>query len=99
MPLRTKVSLLVMVAGVGGALIGMAEARCGYRAWPLVVGLIGLIGGLLWLGHHWLPGSGLWGASPISCEKVPPAQGTEPLRNRSAPTLKKYRDCNTRPSL
>ncbi|MBI1336430.1 MAG: diguanylate cyclase [Phycisphaera sp.] len=53
-PLRTKVTLLIVLAAVGGSLVGMLEARLGHTVWPLAVGLLGLTLLLVSLGRSWV---------------------------------------------
>ncbi len=53
-PLRVKVTLLVMLAAVGGALVGMFEADTGHTVFPLAGGLLLLVSLLLTLGKAWV---------------------------------------------
>lgn len=53
-PLRTKVALLIIVAAVGGTVVGVVESHLGHAIWPMWLGLIGLVGGLVWLGRQWI---------------------------------------------
>ena len=52
--LGTKVALLVVLAAVGGNLIGLIEAFLGYPIWPMWAGLLCLVIGLLSLGRVWI---------------------------------------------
>lgn len=52
-PLRTKFTLLVLLAAVAGCLVGMVESHLGYQVWPLAMGLSLVIGSLWWLSHVW----------------------------------------------
>ncbi|MFA9480135.1 GGDEF domain-containing protein [Phycisphaerales bacterium AB-hyl4] len=53
-PLRSKGYAIVMIAVVGGLLLGTIEARFGHRIWPMLLGLPLM----MWLGceltNHWL---------------------------------------------
>jgi diguanylate cyclase (GGDEF)-like protein len=53
-PLRNKVVLLVALAAVGGALVGMLEASLGRSGVVLSVGLTVLVSGLLVLAKQWI---------------------------------------------
>lgn len=55
-PLQTKVMMLVLVAAVGGALVGMIESALNYRVWPLFLGMFLLCSALLALGKRWVTG-------------------------------------------
>jgi len=56
-PVRTKVAFLIIVAAVGGSVIGMMEVGLGQRVWPQVAGLTVLVGVLLSIGRTliWSP--------------------------------------------
>jgi diguanylate cyclase (GGDEF)-like protein len=49
-PVRMKLTLLVLLAAVCGAGLGMIEAGLGHRGWPLLLGLAALAGAVLSLG-------------------------------------------------
>jgi len=53
-PLRTKVLLMVMLALMCGALLGMIEARLGRPGWVLAVGFVAVMVGMSQLGRHWV---------------------------------------------
>ncbi len=53
-PLRNKVLFLLLLAVVGGSLVGLVEARLGFRIWPLCIGLSVLAIALGWLAHLWI---------------------------------------------
>ena len=46
-PLRNKLTLLVMLAAVGGGWVGIAESRFGHELWPFVLGITVLVVPLL----------------------------------------------------
>ncbi len=52
--LRTKTTLLVALAGVGGVLVGIAESHSEHQIWPMSVGLIGLVWVLIRLADRWV---------------------------------------------
>jgi len=53
-PLRAKVVLLVMLAAVGGAAVGIIEAKHGFVAWPLSIGLSVVIGVVCVWAYRWV---------------------------------------------
>ena len=53
-PLRNKVLSLLLVAVVGGCLVGLVEVHLGHRVWPLCIGLSALAVALGWLAHLWI---------------------------------------------
>jgi len=53
-PLRNKVLCLLLLAVVGGSLVGLVEVRLGFRIWPLCIGLSVLAIALGWLAHLWI---------------------------------------------
>lgn len=53
-PLRNKTVLLIVLAAVGGALIGMLESSSGHPGWMLSLGLTALVGTLLALSKGWI---------------------------------------------
>ena len=54
--MRTKVSLLVCIAGVGGTLIGTFAAQYPGQVWPILVGLAVLLPILIVWGQAWVTG-------------------------------------------
>jgi diguanylate cyclase (GGDEF)-like protein len=55
-PLRNKVILLIVLAAVGGAAIGMLEATLGRSGLVLAVGLTLMVGAMLLLSRYWIGG-------------------------------------------
>lgn len=53
-PIRLKLSVLVLLGVVAGALIGLAEARLDHRIWPLVGGILLATTFLMWVGKRWV---------------------------------------------
>ena len=52
--LRAKVAVLVIGAGVLGALVGMLEADLGHHLWPLMLGMTLGAGSVTLIGQHWI---------------------------------------------
>ena len=55
-PLRTKLSLLVLLAAVGGCLLGMSDQYTDRTPWLLGVGLTVIFAVVMSLGHGWVVG-------------------------------------------
>lgn len=53
-PLQMKISLLVVIALVGGIGVGMVEMSMGHRLWPMLISAGALAATLLWLGQRWV---------------------------------------------
>lgn len=53
-PLKTKLALLILLAAIGGSLIGMMGVYVHNAVLPMWLGLAVLTGGLMWLGKYWI---------------------------------------------
>lgn len=53
-PLQTKLALLILLAAIGGSLMGMIGGHMRHAVLPMWIGLAALSGGLMWLGKHWI---------------------------------------------
>lgn len=53
-PLRAKVVMLIMLAAIGGALVGMVEAHYHHQIFPLAAGLLLVVASLTLLGKRWV---------------------------------------------
>ncbi len=54
--LRVKIALLVLLAAVGGVLVGIMESRLQHRIWPLLLGIPLIAIPITRLGHRWACG-------------------------------------------
>ncbi len=52
--MRNKLAILIILAAIGGCVVGAVEAHGGYRVWPLWAGLVGVVAGICWLGYRWV---------------------------------------------
>jgi diguanylate cyclase (GGDEF)-like protein len=52
-PMRSKITLLVVLAAAGGALVGVIGMSTGRPLWPFVIGFTVLMAALMWLCDWW----------------------------------------------
>ncbi len=84
-PLRTKLTLLVLLAVIGGTVVSGIDGAAGHRSWFLLLGMTLVVLALLWLAKHWicLPLDGLIGdLARIEVGKRPQMPATLPLTRR-----------------